>query len=51
MYIGLKNNTFSVPVWILDLKIRNTGRFGEIEAQLLSLAVPSVIESAVVKQT
>lgn len=48
------------PVWILDdasvnpllqdFKVRDTGRFSEVEAQLLSLAVTCVVEGPVMEE-
>lgn len=50
----------TVPVWIFNdapidpllkyFKVGNTGCFGQIEAELLSLAVSGVIECAIMKQ-
>lgn len=50
----------NIPVWIIDdasidpllqdLKVRDTGSLGQVEAQLLGLAVPCVVERLVMEQ-
>lgn len=50
----------SLPVWVVndasvdpllqDLKVRSAGRLGQIEAQLLRLAVPCVVEAPIMEK-
>lgn len=59
--VGPFHSAWTVPVGILDdapvdpflqdFKVRDAGCFSEVEAQLLSLAVPRVVEGSVMKKT